>query len=213
MPDARLLFPATPVARISPGCGRLLWGLGSFAAWMSLGACGLLVLTLCGRRVGLHWNLTDSVPPGLYRRTQEPLARGRLIAFCLQPATAQFGRARGYIQQVPDWSFLRECPDGSQPLLKPISAVAGDVVELTPEIVRINDTPVPQSRTQPRDRHGRPLPHVPWGRYQLAPDELWVMSTTRPNSWDSRYFGPVRAESVIATAAPLWVWPTTEAHP
>jgi conjugative transfer signal peptidase TraF len=212
MSDARLPPPATPVARISPVCGRLLVGLSGFAAWMSLGALGFMALSLCGRGIGLHWTLTASVPPGLYRRTQAPLVRGQFVAFCLPLATAQFGWQRGYIQHVPDWPLLQECPHGYQPLLKPIAAVAGDVVELTAEMVRVNETSVPHSATHAQDRQGRPLPHWPWGRYQLVPGELWVMSTTRPNSWDSRYFGPIRAESVIATAKPVWVWPTAEAH-
>jgi conjugative transfer signal peptidase TraF len=213
MRDARVSRPRAPVVLRSPVYGRLLVGLGTFAAWMSLGALGLLALALWGRGIGLHWTLTDSVPPGFYRRTHEPLARGIFIAFCLPPWAAQLGHARSYIQHVPDWPLVRECPSGSQPLLKPIAAVAGDVVELTAETVRINGTRMPDSATHAQDRRGRPLPHWPWGRYQLAPGELWVMSPYHPASWDSRYFGPIRAESVIATATPLWVWPTAEAHP
>lgn len=213
MSEARVSPPRAPVVLRSRVCWRLLLGLGTFAAWMSLGTLSLLILTLCGRGVGLHWNLTDSVPPGLYRRTQAPLVRGQFVAFCLPLATVQFGWHRGYVRKVPDWPWVRECPFGYQPLLKPIAAVAGDVVELTPETVRINHASIPQSQIQPRDRAGRPVPRVPWGRYQLVPGELWVMSTTRSNSWDSRYFGPIRVETVIATAAPLWVWPTAEAQP
>jgi conjugative transfer signal peptidase TraF len=152
------------------------------------------------------------VPPGFYWRTHEPLAWGIFLAFCLPPTMARFGHERGYIQHLPDWPVLRECPSGYQPLLKPIAAVAGDVVEVTADTVRINGTVVPHSASQAHDSRGRSLPHWPWGRYQLAPGELWVMSTYHPASWDSRYFGPIRAASVIATAAPAWVWPTTEAQ-
>src|SRR5262245_11088016 len=109
MPEAWL--PTVAVGRIQPVCWRrVLVRLGGFAAWMSMGAIGLLVLTLCGRLVGLHWSLTDSVPPGLYRRTHAPLVRGSFVAFCLPTATAQFGWERGYVKKVPDWPLLRECP-------------------------------------------------------------------------------------------------------
>jgi conjugative transfer signal peptidase TraF len=113
---------------------------------------------------------------------------------------------------VPDVPLLRECPLGYQPLLKPIVGLAGDVVELTPDTVIINGTSLTHSATVDHDSQGRPLPHLPWGRYLLAPGEVWVMSTTHPNSWDSRYFGPIRVESVIATATPLWVHRTSEAQ-
>jgi conjugative transfer signal peptidase TraF len=175
-----------------------------------MGAIGLIVFILCGRWLGFHWSLTDSVPPGLYRRTHAPLIQGQLIAFCLPTVTAQFGWARGYLHRVPDVPLLRECPLGYQPLLKPIVGLAGDVVELTPDTVIINGTSLTHSATVDHDSQGRPLPHLPWGRYLLAPGEVWVMSTTHPNSWDSRYFGPIREEAVIATATPLWVPHTPE---
>ena len=192
---------------------RVVLCLGSFAAWMSMGALGLGVVLLGGRSLGLHWSLTDSVPAGLYRRSHAPLVRGQLIAFCLPSATAHFGWERGYLYRVPDISLLRECPHGYQPLLKPIVALAGDVVELTPDTVRLNGHALTHSATVEQDSVGRPLPHLRWGSYLLAPGEVWVMSTFRANSWDSRYFGPIRVASVIATAEPVWVWQITEAHP
>lgn len=166
----------------------------------------LLLLLLSTRAAGLHWTLTASVPPGLYHRTHEPLRRGTLVAFCLPLPQAEFGWQRGYIGGVPDLPMLRECPSGYQPLLKPIVAMAGDVIDLTPDAVVVNGRAIADSQTQDYDRAGRTLSHVPWGRYQLTEGELWVMSTYHPASWDSRYFGPIRVETVIATAVPLWVW-------
>jgi conjugative transfer signal peptidase TraF len=106
----------------------------------------------------------------------------------------------------------RQCPHGYQPLLKPIVAMTGDVVELTPNVVLVNGRSHSHSATVNQDSQGRPLPHLPWGRYLLAPGEVWVLSTFSANSWDSRYFGPIRVESVIATAAPLWVRHMPEAE-
>jgi conjugative transfer signal peptidase TraF len=173
----------------------------------------LLALLVATRALGLHWTLTESLPRGVYQHSDAPLVRGTLVAFCLPHAHAAFAWQRGYIAGVPDLPVLRECPGGYQPLLKPIVASAGDVINLTPESVIVNGEPIAQSQTQEQDRAGRALPHVVWGRYVLTNGELWVMSTYHPASWDSRYFGPIRAETVIATVVPLWVWPTQEEHP
>lgn len=191
---------------------RRLLVLGGLVLRLVMVIVVLLSFVVWARAVGLHWTLTESVPRGIYQRTDAPLVRGTLVAFCLPLTHAEFGWQRGYLAGVPDVPLLRECPNGYQPLLKPIAAVAGDVVDVTPEAVRVNGEPIAQSHTQNQDRAGRALPHVPWGRYVLRAGELWVMSTYHPLSWDSRYFGPIRAESVIATVVPRWVWPTQEGH-
>jgi len=199
MPDQH---PRASVAR------RLM----TFGARLALVVVLLLALVLLTRAVGVHWTLTASVPRGVYQRTYAPLVRGTLVAFCLPLSHAEFGWHRGYLAGVPNLPVLRECPHGYQPLLKPIAAIAGDIVEVTPPAVMVNGEPMAHSQTHDHDRMGRELPHVPWGRYVLGAGELWVMSTYHPLSWDSRYFGPIRTETVIATVVPLWVWPTPEGH-
>jgi type IV secretory pathway protease TraF len=42
------------------------------------------------------------------------------------------------------------------------------------------------------------------GRYLVAPGELWLVSTRLPNSWDSRYLGPITIAQVRAVARPIW---------
>jgi len=203
MPEADLLYAVDRRLMVAGGCMRRL----------VIVAVVLLLFLLGTRALGFHWTLTESLPRGVYQRTHAPLVRGTLVAFCLPLPQAEFGWHRGYIGSVPNLPVLRECPAGYQPLLKPIAAIAGDVIDLTPTMVRVNGEPMAQSHTQEHDRTGRMLPHVPWGRYQLTPGELWVLSTYHPASWDSRYFGPIRTETVIATVMPLWVWPTREGQP
>jgi len=165
----------------------VMWGgVVVLGAWGVLRACDLTV------------NLSGSMPVGVYRRTQEPLRVGQIVAVCLPAAVAQLGLARGYLHAGP-------CLSGTQAVLKRIAAMGGDVVEVAPTGVTINAQPVPQSAVLDSDSHGRDLLHVPWGTMTLAPGELWLLSTHDARSWDSRYYGPVPRGAVLATARPLWV--------
>jgi conjugative transfer signal peptidase TraF len=139
----------------------------------------------------------------LYAEIERPLFVGELDAVCLPPAVAQFGVERGYVEHGA-------CADGVQPVLKRIAAVAGDIVDVQPDgdtITMQQTHPVPHrvrnSAVLTHDRQGRPLPHVPWGPYTLRHGELWLLSTRKANSWDSRYFGPVSVFDVLATMCPV----------
>ncbi len=162
--------------------------LGALCTW------GLL------RVMGLTLNLSGSMPVGLYAIMQQPLQVGQIVAVCLPPTVAQFGRARGYLTAGP-------CASGAQAVLKFVAAVAGTVVDVQPEGLSINGRPVAHSEVLARDSHARELPHMPWGAYTLAAGELWLLSTYDPRSWDSRYYGPVPITAVIATARPVLVLP------
>ena len=93
---------------------------------------------------------------------------------------------------------------GVQPLLKPVVAVAGDMVEIVSEAVTVNGQSLPGSSSAAVDRLGRALPHTTWGRYVVRTDELWLVSTRVPNSWDSRYLGPISISQVWSVARPVW---------
>jgi type IV secretory pathway protease TraF len=69
-------------------------------------------------------------------------------------------------------------------------------------IVRIDG--VPTAAVLRSDRLGRLLPSWQQCR-RLEPDELFLLSVTNPASFDSRYFGPVSAPTVIGVAHPVWL--------
>ena len=89
-------------------------------------------------------------------------------------------------------------------MLKLVIALAGDVVEIGPEAVTVNGQRLPRSSTATSDSLGRELLHVAWGRYVVGAEELWLVSTRVPNSWDSRYLGPISTAQVWSVARPLW---------
>jgi conjugative transfer signal peptidase TraF len=147
--------------------------------------------------LGIHINLSASAPRGLYRATVDTPLRGMWVALCVSTDAAAVGLARGYLRPGP-------CPGGAQPILKPVVAVSGDVVDLSPHGVAVNGTSLPESESASIDSSGRPLAHAMWGRYVVGADQLWLVSTRVPNSWDSRYLGPFSMSQVRAIARPMW---------
>ena len=152
--------------------------------------------------VGLRFNGTASMPRGLWQvRTGAPVARASVVAIC-PPDRADIREAaqRGYIT-------AGSCPGGLEPLLKPVAAIAGDLVTVTPHAVAVNGQPIADTAPLARDEAGRALRPVSPGSYRVASGEVWVLSSHDPRSFDSRYFGPLPAAGVQGEARPLWVLP------
>ena len=164
-------------------------------AVVGVAIAGALLAVILG--LGLHVNLSASAPRGLYRAVAGTPIRGAWVAACVSPEAAAIGRARGYLWPGP-------CVGGVEPVLKPVVAVAGDVVELGPEAVVVNGQRLPGSVSADVDSLGLPLPHAVWGRHVVAAHEFWLVSTRVPNSWDSRYLGPFSRSQVRAVAWPVW---------
>lgn len=160
----------------------------------------LLLLCLAGvglREVGIAFNFTPSLPLGAYVQTSLPLTRGTLVSVCVAEEAAREAREL-------DLLAAGRCPGGVVPLLKRIAAVEGDVVEITAEGVFVSDRLL-QFPAPKRSARGHRLRTWPLGRYDVKPGELWL-TAKHPRSWDSRYFGPVEAASVVGTYRPLWTW-------
>ena len=102
---------------------------------------------------------------------------------------------------------LGACRDGSLRVLKQVAALPGDRVEVAARGVLVNGKLLPGTAPLSRDSQGRPLPRFPPGPHRLGPGELWLLSGHIPNSWDSRYYGPVERAGVVSRmvlAVPLW---------
>ena len=146
---------------------------------------------------GLRYNATPSVPVGLYREVDRGPGRGVLVFFCLDEARGRFARERGYV------SAGRECPGGTKPLLKPVAAIPGDHVQVASDGVTINGRPAPNSAPRARDSRGRPLAAAEGG--VVPAGNVWILSGHTPASYDSRYFGPVPVDQIVAAAVPVAV--------
>ena len=163
------------------------------AALLAVGvvAAGLLGAGLwTGPRVDgpmLLINETPSAPRGLYLRIRASLSRGDRVAIG-QPAVA-----RAYLADLG-------VPPGL-PLLKEVRAVDGDRVCAARGWLT---WPGGRARALARDRRGRAL--TPWsGCRALAPGEVLLIGDT-PTSFDSRYFGPAPAGSVLGVYRQVLTW-------
>lgn len=148
------------------------------------------------RLAGLRINSTTSMPRGVYRSIGGAVKPGSIVAVCLPSAISRFGMERGYLG-------AGSCPDGVEPVVKVVAAVAGDVVEVSGQGVAVNGSPLPNSRPLERDRGGRELLAYSTAPRRLEPGELWLFSPYEERSWDSRYFGPVPSECVTDVVVPL----------
>lgn len=163
-----------------------------FMALIALGS-GLLLLGL----LGFRFNISSSLPPGVYRVVAEPATRGSVVHVCLPVEVAEFARRRGYLGPG-------SCAAGVRPLGKIVVAIEGDVVALSRDGIRVNGEAMPNSVTVSKDSRGRHLPHFPWGVHRLRRGELWLFSPYHRGAYDSRYFGPVRTAQVVSVLRPIW---------
>lgn len=168
-----------------------------------LGWLGLLASVAWAlRTLGIWLNLSPSMPLGLYRAHQaergEGTFPGALVVVCLPEPLAHWGQMRGYL-------IRGRCGNGTAPVGKPVFAVAGDSVTVGSTGLARNRALVPNTSALRYDRAGRPLWQFPHGTYRVTTGQLWVVSTHTPLSWDSRYYGPIPRDDVIAVLRPIWV--------
>lgn len=158
--------------------------------------CAVSGTVLAAGAFGVRVNVTASLPVGLYLATSN--ASAALVEFCPAEPFASESRDRRYRPQSI------ACPDGAAPLVKPVAARPGDAVLVTETGIAVNGKVFPQSAALQVDGAGRQLKPWPFGTYEVAANELWVVSTYR-GSYDSRYMGPIRHDQVRESLMPLWV--------
>ena len=143
------------------------------------------------------WNVTASVPTGLYAiRSKTSLHVGERIAIDPPPEMRRLLATRGYL------------PTGV-PLIKRIAAVSGQRVCRFGHGVTIDGEFAGAARA--RDRLCRPLPAW-FGCRKLRSGELFVMNPAALGSFDGRYFGPLKLDSVIGRATPVWTDEAGDGH-
>ena len=151
---------------------------------------GVAVLAAAG--VSRPWvlvNTTPSEPLGVYVTAFTRPAIGRLVAFRVPAAAFPYADAKlGYLRDAP--------------VLKTVAAARGDLVCTTGGRLAINRRD--RGAIATADEAGRALPR--WtGCRRMTANELFAFSGRVPNSFDSRYFGPISRQAVLGVYVPLFV--------
>jgi len=159
----------------------------------ALGCVGIIMVALSTftRPTALViYNPSPSEPIGFYRFTTAKPAPGQLISF----KVPEHGRAYAaqHLAYILRWSILKE-----------IAAGQGSTVCADHAVLSIDGRA--RAKIADHDRQGAQLPH--WqGCRRLGAGEYFVFSNRIPNSYDSRYYGPVSSRQVLGVYTPLWTW-------
>lgn len=132
-------------------------------------------------------NVTPSIPTGIYRLDADNISSfrvGDIVYFPVPPGHESILYGRGYL------------PPNAQ-LIKPVAAIAGDHVCVDDGHLLIRQ--IGPNKIFEMDSLGRPLPQLSFCR-ELEKGEIFILSSYSEQSYDSRYFGPVLEENVIAKA-------------
>ena len=151
----------------------------SWNSWVRRWLFAVLWLLLAGilaHGSGLRFNPTPSLPKGLYRIAPgQDVAKGDFVSFCLQGEFADLAKERGYLQ-------AGSCPNDLRPLLKRLAGLPGDYIEAGSLAVRSVDS------------QRRPMPSLL--ESGVIPSGMAVVLADPEGSFDSRYFGLVRLDSL-----------------
>jgi conjugative transfer signal peptidase TraF len=161
---------------------------------MVMTGCALAIVALSvvvGKTPLLFWNMTASVPRGLYIVTRAvTLERGDLVSAWLPSDTRALAAERRYLPLTV-------------PVIKPVSALSGDTVCATDRTVFVDGIAVATRREH--DHADRPMPW--WtGCKNLSGDDVFLLSNHSADSFDGRYFGPIARAEIIAVLRPLWTF-------
>ncbi len=147
----------------------------------------LLIAAILGH--GTIWNLSSSVPRGLYAAMpNEPCRRGSLVSFSPPPGAAAIIYSRDYLP-------------GGAGLIKEIVGLQGDRVCIRVDGFFVNG--VRFGGVAQSDSGGRPL--VPFRFCGVVASGQAFVATRAPLSYDSRYFGPVPIAS-MSVVVPVWTY-------
>ncbi len=139
----------------------------------------------------LLWNDSPSMDTGIYRKTADQAEVGAIVSVEIPEAARLYAESRSI--EIAWGSFL-----------KPIAAVGGDHVCVSlEEGLQINGQKIAEVRRS--DSAGNVI--AVWSHCRkLLENEYFLYAPRVPESYDSRYYGPIREENIKGVYTPLWTW-------
>jgi conjugative transfer signal peptidase TraF len=156
-------------------------------ATVAIGA-GFLALSTHTVRPVLIYNPSPSAPLGYYRALASTSIRlGDWVLVDAPDAARTLADARGYLPSTV-------------PMIKAIAGLVGDRICAEGNTISINGHAVAVRLAV--DHNGRTLPW--WqGCMTLGDDDVFLLNVRAVNSFDGRYFGPVKRSAIRARLVPL----------
>ena len=133
----------------------------------------------------LRVNLTGSMPIGLYQlHAHQSPKRDDWVSVCLPQEVLTLAIQHIHLHRG-------NCPSGVEPILKQVIGLPEDQIVITGDMIAVNGVMYPAPNVI-NDK----LPKVKRG--------YWLYGANDPLlSWDSRYFGSVKSESIQGVVKPL----------
>lgn len=165
----------------------------------------LFVISLSVVVIAVFWifdlviNVTPSMPVGIWRVFSHPVnasdLKGRIILICPPK------------NEIFSWAIDQEiisggrCKTGSIPLLKEVLGVPGDNIDVYGDKVFLNENLAARRHFEVPSRIFSEIKS-----YKIPENHVWVLGTSREESFDSRYFGPLSLDGFIGVVRPILVW-------
>jgi conjugative transfer signal peptidase TraF len=134
------------------------------------------------------WNASASAPVGLWRvHPGAPPKVGTMVLADTPMTVRRLAAERDYLPR-------------SVPLIKRVAAGPRDTVCAVGSRISIDGRWV--AARMRSDRRGRPLPW--WTGCERLSAGRFLLLNAPPESFDSRYFGPVGRSAILGTVTPIW---------
>lgn len=147
----------------------------------------------------IYKNTSISEPPGYYLSLPYvSYGRGDLVLVCVSDS-----RYKTILNKLNLKDVSGACSNGLPYLLKQVSAVAGDRVEVSDKGVLINGELQANSYGYASGRGIAFYPLKPRYKHVLGEGEYFMLGIS-PHSFDSRYFGIVKDKDIYRRVVLLW---------
>lgn len=178
----------------------LRWLARAVITMFTAAAAWIILAWLMFPAFGLMWNISDSLPLGIYQQVDKPeLERGDIVMFCLSGDAAELTKIRHY---VPRRWLRTGCEYDLVTLMKPIAGIPSDRITQDASGISVNDVLVPNSVRLDKDGRGEVMPK-PTLPAVIPTDNYLLLSPFNPYSWDSRYYSVISKDAVRGVVRPL----------